>query len=215
MSDVPLGAFLSGGLDSPLVVASMAHVMKEPVLTNSIGFEDEHFNELPLARAVAKHLKTEHREFFVLPKALEILDKIGWYFDEPFADSSAVPTWYVCKMARENVTVSLSGDGGDESFGGYTFRYIPHQLESSVRGILPVAFRSSFFRALGAIYPSVGWLPKPLRLKTIFENLGVSDTEAFYRDLIWLRNDTREKIYSNDFLDSLYGYNPLEEVRPL
>ncbi|MBW1811928.1 MAG: asparagine synthase (glutamine-hydrolyzing), partial [Deltaproteobacteria bacterium] len=191
MSEVPLGVFLSGGLDSPLVVASMAQMMREPVQTNSIGFDDSQFNELPLAKVVADHLKTHHKEFIVRPNALDVLEKIGWHFDEPFADSSAVPTWYVCNMARENLTVVLSGDGGDESFGGYTFRYIPHLLESNIRTGLPVALRRLLFGGLGAIYPAASWMPKVLRLKTIFENLGTSDAEAFYRDLIWLRSDIR------------------------
>ena len=161
MSEVPLGAFLSGGLDSPLVVSSMARIGNGTVLSNSIGFEDEKLNELPAARAVAEHLRTDHREFFVRPDAADVLEKIAWHFDEPFADSSAVPTWYVCKMARENVTVALSGDGGDESFGGYTFRYIPHMLESRIRAALPARLRDLAFGPLGAIYPGSARLPKP------------------------------------------------------
>jgi asparagine synthase (glutamine-hydrolysing) len=214
MSEVPLGVFLSGGIDSPLVTSSMARLMSEPVRSNSIGFDDKNFNELPLAKAVAKHLNTNHREFLVRPDIAGTLEKIPWHFDEPFADSSAVPTWYVCKMARENVTVALSGDGGDETFGGYTFRYIPHLLESRIRAALPVALRGLAFGSIGAAYPGAAWLPKPLRLKTIFENLAVSDAEAFYRDLIWLRADTREALYSHDFLSSLRGFTPYEAVRP-
>ena len=214
MSEVPLGAFLSGGLDSPLVVSSMARTGNGPVLSNTIGFEDEQLNELPAARVVAEHLKTAHHEFFVRPDALKVLEKIAWHFDEPFADSSAVPTWYVCKMARENVTVALSGDGGDESFGGYTFRYIPHMLESKIRSLLPVLLRRLVFGSIGAAYPASALLPNPLRLKTIFENLAVCDAEAFYRDLVWLRPDTREAVYSGDFLDSLRGFTPFETVRP-
>ena len=214
MSEVPLGAFLSGGLDSPLVVSSMARTGTGTVLSNSIGFDDEHLNELPAARAVAEHLHTDHREFFVRPDAANVLEKIAWHFDEPFADSSAVPTWYVCKMARENVTVALSGDGGDESFGGYTFRYIPHMLESRIRQILPAHVRGLVFGPLGAVYPGSALLPKQLRLKTIFENLAVSDAEAFYRDLVWLRADTRGAVYSRDFMNSLRGFTPFETVRP-
>ena len=214
MSEVPLGAFLSGGLDSPLVVSSMCRPGNGRVLTNSIGFEDERFNELPAARAVAEHLRTDHREFFVRPEVADVLGKIAWYFDEPFADSSAVPTWYVCKMARENVTVALSGDGGDESFGGYTFRYIPHMLESRIRALLPTHLRTMTFGPIGSLYPSVSWLPKRLRLKTIFENLAVNDAESFYRDLVWLRPDTREVVYSHDFMASLCGFTPFETVKP-
>lgn len=215
MSEVPLGAFLSGGLDSTLVVSSMAKSMDKPVLTNSIGFGEKRFNELSLARLVSEHLHTDHREFTLEPKAVDILKKIAWHFDEPFADSSAIPTWYVCQMTRKNVTVALSGDGGDESFGGYTFRYLPHMFEAKIRGRLPASFRFAIFAPLGSIWPASARLPKPLRLKTIFENLATSDAEAFYRDLIWLRPDTRQQLYTSQFLTSLQGFTPFETVAPL
>ena len=172
MSEVPLGAFLSGGLDSPLVVSSMCRPGNGRVLTNSIGFEDERFNELPAARAVAEHLRTDHREFFVRPEVADVLGKIAWYFDEPFADSSAVPTWYVCKMARENVTVALSGDGGDESFGGYTFRYIPHMLESRIRALLPTHLRTMTFRPHRFALPQCFLAAKTSQTKDDFRKPG-------------------------------------------
>jgi len=216
MSEVPLGAFLSGGLDSTLVVSSMAKSMRKPVLTNSIGFGDPGFNELPLARLVADHLKTYHQEYIVEPRVTDVLEKIAWHFDEPFADSSAVPTWYVCQMAKENVTVALSGDGGDENFGGYTFRYVPHLFESRIRSILPfLSARRLLFGLAGAIYPAYAGLPRPLRLKTILENLAVSDVRAFYNDLIWLRSDVRRRVYTRDFLRELNEFEPFEIVRPL
>lgn len=215
ISEVPLGAFLSGGIDSTLVVSSMAKFLDKPVLTNTIGFEEATFNELPVAREVAEHLHTDHREYVIKADAAEIIDKIAWHFDEPFADSSAVPTWYVCQMARRNVTVALSGDGGDEGFGGYTFRYLPHLLESSLRSALPVWFRGPVFGMIGSCYPGFSWLPKPLRLKSIFENLSISDGEAFYNDLIFLRADTRERLYNQGFMKMLKGFSPFELVRPL
>ncbi len=215
ISEVPLGAFLSGGLDSTLVVSSMARVLDEPVLTNSIGFGAEKYNELPVARTVAEYFQTDHREFVVEPEVAEVLQKIAWHFDEPFADSSALPTWYVCQMAKQNVTVALSGDGGDESFGGYTFRYIPHVYESKLRKAVPVFLRGPMFGMLGAVYPNSARMPKPLRLKTIFENLAVSDAEAFYRDLSFLRIDDRQRVYNGDFLKSLYGFTPFETIRPI
>jgi asparagine synthase (glutamine-hydrolysing) len=215
MSEVPLGAFLSGGLDSTLVVSSMAKNMSTPVLTNSIGFGEKRYNELPLAKMVSEYLRTNHKELTLEPKAAEILSDIAWHFDEPFADSSAVPTWYVCKMAKQNVTVVLSGDGGDESFGGYTFRYLPHMFESTLRNKIPVALRSILFGSLGSMWPASVKIPKPLRLKTIFENLAVSDAEAFYKDLIWLRSDNRARLYKGDFMSSLKGFTPFETVKPL
>ncbi|MEJ0038450.1 MAG: asparagine synthase (glutamine-hydrolyzing) [Gammaproteobacteria bacterium] len=212
MSEVPLGAFLSGGLDSTLVVSSMARAQQRPVITNSIGFEERDASELPLARTVANHLGTDHHEFIVQPKAADVLPKIAWHFDEPVADSSALPTWYVCEMARRTVTVAISGDGGDESFGGYTFRYLPHVMESRIRGRIPAALRVPVFGTLGSIWPASARLPRPLRLKTIFENLAVSDEQAFYQDLGWLRADARTALYSSDFMNELRGFTPREVV---
>jgi asparagine synthase (glutamine-hydrolysing) len=215
MSEVPLGAFLSGGFDSTLVVSSMVKMLNTPVLTNSIGFDEKEFNELPVAKAVADHLHTNHKEFIVSPDAMAVLNKIAWHFDEPFADSSAVPTWYVCQMAKQNVTVALSGDGGDESFGGYTFRYLPHILESAIRSAVPTVLRKLFFGSIGSIYPQHSKLPQFLRLKTILENISASHSEAFYRDLIWLHPNSRENLYSPEFHKNLLGFTPYEFIEPL
>ncbi len=214
ISEVPLGAFLSGGIDSPLVVAQMQALLSQPVLTNSIGFEGGE-NELPTARRFATYLGTDHREFVIKPEAAQVLPKLIWHLDEPLADSSIIPTFYVCQIARQNVTVALSGDGGDESFGGYTFRYLPHLWESRLRQKIPPLLRGSLFSLLGHIYPQAPWFPKPLRLKTIWQNLSVSDAKAFYRDLVWLPPEIREEIYTPLFWKKLGGFSPLEKIYPL
>ena len=119
ISDVPLGAFLSGGVDSSCIVALMSKLSSKKVRTFSIGFEEQGFDELKYARFISKRFNTDHKEFIVKPRALEVLPKLAWHYDQPFADSSSIPTYYVSKMTREHVTVALNGDGGDESFAGY------------------------------------------------------------------------------------------------
>ena len=131
MSDVPLGAFLSGGVDSSIVTAMMAGAMDQPVKTFSIGFDQDEYNELPYARMVAKRHGTDHHEFVVTPDAKSIFPELVWHYNEPFADSSAIPTYYVCRLARQFVTVILTGDGGDENFAGYP-RY-RHSLDAAAK----------------------------------------------------------------------------------
>ena len=130
ISDVPLGAFLSGGVDSAAVVAAMAEASSRPVQTFSIGFTHEKFDELPLARLVAERFGTDHHELVVEPRAMELIPRIVRHYGEPFADDSAIPSFYLAEMARRHVTVALNGDGGDESFGGYT-RYVVNQAAAA------------------------------------------------------------------------------------
>ena len=130
ISDVPLGAFLSGGIDSSAVVAMMSHASSKPVKTFSIGFEEPEYDELHYARLVAERFGTEHHELVVRPDAAAVLPKLAWHYDEPFGDSSAVPTYYVAQMTRRYVTVALNGDAGDENFGGYD-RYVANLLAAS------------------------------------------------------------------------------------
>ena len=142
MSEVPLGAFLSGGVDSSAVVGIMAGLLDQPVNTASIGFREADFNELPYAREVAQRFQTRAHERTVAADAAKILDALVWHFDEPFADSSMVPTYYVSQVAREQVTVCLSGDGGDENFAGYR-RYRFDVFENRLRSYTPPSATST------------------------------------------------------------------------
>jgi asparagine synthase (glutamine-hydrolysing) len=151
VSDVPLGAMLSGGLDSSAVVALMAQHSAERIKTFSIGFEEERFSEMVYAREVARHVNSDHHEHIVRPNVAELLPRLVYHFDEPFSDASAVPTYYLCEMARRNVTVCLSGDGGDEMFAGYE-RYSRCRDQARF-DFLPQQVRSSILGPLAAVYP--------------------------------------------------------------
>ncbi|HYJ86877.1 MAG TPA: asparagine synthase (glutamine-hydrolyzing) [Pyrinomonadaceae bacterium] len=155
VADVPLGAFLSGGVDSSAVVGLMARHTSQPVKTFSIGFHEDSYNELKYARLAAKRFGTDHHEFVVTPDICEVVDDLVWHFDEPFADSSAIPTYMVSKLAREFVTVVLSGDGGDELFGGYT-RYATDRKRSGYAR-LPRALREGLMQPLGITLPHGAW----------------------------------------------------------
>jgi asparagine synthase (glutamine-hydrolysing) len=186
-SEVPLGAFLSGGIDSGLVVSFMAEALADPVVTATVGFADAAHNELGAARLTAAHFHTEHHEQVVAPRLQDVFERVVDHLGEPMADSSAIPTWYVSQSARRHVTVALSGDGGDETFAGYDFRYVPHLWESRARGFVPGAPGRRLARWLGTHWPRARALPQPLRLGTIFENLSYDPAAAYYLDLCFLK----------------------------
>ncbi|HEX8250355.1 MAG TPA: asparagine synthase (glutamine-hydrolyzing) [Pyrinomonadaceae bacterium] len=196
ISEVPLGAFLSGGVDSSSVVAMMSQILDAPVKTFSIGFNEDSFNELKYARMAAKHFETEHHEFIVTPDLVETVDELIWHFDEPFADSSALPTFMVSKMAREFVTVVLSGDGGDELFAGYT-RYVVDRRRSGMAN-LPSFVR----RNLRAVSES---LPHGAKGRNYLYNVSLDPVDR-YIDSISQYNALRKKsLYSKDFQSKLNG----------
>ena len=185
-SEVPLGAFLSGGIDSGLVVSYMAEALGDRLVTASVGFGDRAHNELDAAQVTATHFGARHHPHVIEPALDDVIEPVIEHLGEPLADSSAIPTWYVSQVARRHVTVALSGDGGDESFAGYDFRYGPHALEAKARSWMP-----------DGLAPAVGWLgarwprsrrwPRPLRLGTVLENLAEDSATAYYADLAFLK----------------------------
>jgi asparagine synthase (glutamine-hydrolysing) len=212
MSDVPLGAFLSGGVDSSSIVAMMSKLMKRPVTTCSIGFEEEEFNEAEYARQVAQIFKADHHEETVRPSALEILEKLVWHYDEPFADSSAIPTYYVSRIARRHVTVALGGDGGDENFAGYR-RYKLDYYENRLRGHLPPALRSAVFGPLGRWYPALAWAPRVFRGKATFQSLARTPLEGYFNSVSYFRPGEKNLLFTPEFEKSLGGYDSMEVFR--
>jgi asparagine synthase (glutamine-hydrolysing) len=203
ISDVPLGAFLSGGVDSSLVVGLMSQLSHSRVKTFSIGFDEPAFDELEHARRVADHFGTDHHEFVVKPDGVGILDRLISHFDEPFADSSAIPTWYVSEMARRHVTVVLSGDGGDELFGGYE-RYLPHPRVVAFDRYSPRAFRR-----VAAI--AAAGLPHGVRGKNFLRHVG-RDEQGRYLDAIrFFGADEKPALLSADVRQAIEGADP--EVR--
>ena len=212
MSEVPLGAFLSGGVDSSSVVAMMSQLMDRPVTTCSIGFSVQEYDESEFARRVATQFKSDHHEDVVEVKALDVLDKLAWHYDEPFADSSAVPTYYVSKIARRQVTVALGGDGGDENFAGYR-RYVFDRIENQMRGFLPEPLRRTVFGPLGRWYPGLAWAPRPLRAKATFQSLARSPLEGYFNSVSVFRPDEKSRLFSRDFRQHLADYNSLDVLR--
>jgi asparagine synthase (glutamine-hydrolysing) len=185
-SEVPLGAFLSGGIDSGLVVSYMAAALPS-VLTTTVGFAESAHNELKAAGVSAARFGTRHQQEIIEPELDEILDPIVRAFDEPFADSSAIPTYYVSRFARHHVTVALTGDGGDEAFGGYDLRYLTLAREKRARRLVPGRLGRALARRAGAAWPRSPKLPRALRLGNVLENLGHSPEAAYYADLCFFK----------------------------
>jgi len=212
MSEVPLGAFLSGGVDSSAVVAMMSGLMEEPVNTCSISFADPAFDESDYARLVAERYQTRHFTEQVQQDDFGLIDRLAALYDEPFADSSAIPTYRVCELARKRVTVALSGDGGDENFAGYR-RYRWHMIEERLRSKLPLGLRKPLFGLLGNVYPKADWAPKFLRAKTTFESLARDSVEGYFHSVSILDNRLRAQLFTQDFHHSLQGYQAVEVLR--
>jgi asparagine synthase (glutamine-hydrolysing) len=206
IADVPLGALLSGGIDSSIVVALMSRLSDRPVKTFSIGFDDQEFNELPHARRVAERCGTEHHELIVRPNALEVLPTLVRHYGEPYADSSAIPTYYVAKLTREHVKVALNGDGGDECLAGYE-RYAGG-LAADRYGRIPAAVRTLAIEPLSRLIPTSG--PRRSRLRQARRFLDVAGQPAPQRYMRWigyLSAEGKAALYSSEFRERLAGYH--------
>lgn len=211
VSDVPLGAFLSGGVDSSSVVALM-NEYQSPVTTCSIGFSESSYDESRDAQVFAKTLDANHFEQIVQPKALDLLPKLAWHYDEPFADSSAVPTYYVSQVARRHVTVALSGDGGDENFAGYR-RYYHDQWENRLRSAVPGGVRRTVFGPLGRWYPKLGWAPRVFRGKSTFQSLARDPLEGYFYGGTLSAPGIKESLLGPEVWKQLNGYDSIEVSR--
>jgi asparagine synthase (glutamine-hydrolysing) len=212
IADVPLGGFLSGGVDSSSVVAMMALASQEPVLTCTIGFDEPSRDESRWAAMVAERYATRHHVETVGPADAAVLDRIVDWFDEPFADSSAIPTFRLCRMARKSMKVALSGDGADELFAGYG-RYRFYRNEERVRSLVPDSIRSPLFGFLGRIYPKLDRAPRYLRAKSTFEALGLDSIDGYFHDVAILGDQLRRRLFSERFARQLDGYSAAEVLR--
>ncbi len=212
IAEVPLGAFLSGGVDSSAVVATMAGLSDTPVNTCAIGFDVKAYNESAFAQMVADRYQTKHRMEVVKSDDFDLIDTLANLYDEPYADSSAIPTYRVCQLARKHVTVALSGDGGDESFGGYR-RYRMHLMEDRMRSTLPLGVRQPLFGFLGRVYPKADWAPRVLRAKTTFEGMARTPVEAYFHAVSIMRGPMRARLFSPTFKRSLADYSAFDVFR--
>ncbi len=223
VAEVPLGAFLSGGVDSSGVVAMMATLKKEremqgadqdgqnrePVNTCAISFTEKNFNESEFAQLVADKFKTNHFVNTVESDDFDLIDQLALLYDEPYADSSAMPTYRVCQLAKKRVTVALSGDGGDEVFAGYR-RYCWHMNEEKLRSLMPLKMRKLIFGTLGKIYPKADWAPRIFRAKSTFQGLARDSVEGYFHSVSHTSNEQRQSLFSDQMKKSLQGYNAVE-----
>ena len=204
VSDVPLGAFLSGGIDSSTIVGLMAQEMSEPVKTFSIGFAEDSYDELKYARLVSKRFGTDHRELIVTPDVCHVIDDLLWHFDEPFADQSVVPTYFVSKLAREHVKVVLSGDGGDELFAGYTRYAIDRKRQGFEH--LPRFVRQGVMKSLSER------LPHGTRGRNYLYNVAQEPLDRYIDSISVFTNLAKAELYSEDFLGTLKRYRPASSL---
>ncbi|MBF0447527.1 MAG: amidotransferase 1, exosortase A system-associated [Magnetococcales bacterium] len=215
VSDVPLGAFLSGGIDSSAVSALMTQTSVDPINAFTVSFDEQHFDETPYARQLAERYGLNHEIEQADPTSLyHLLDKVAYHHDEPFADNSALPTWLVCQMASKHVKVILSGDGGDESLAGYE-RYRFFMAEEKVRATLPQWMRTSLFGPMGWAYPKADNLPRMLRAKTTFQSLSMDTSAGYFHGVSLSSNDIRSRMFNSQMKSDLQGFNAVQVFRDL
>jgi asparagine synthase (glutamine-hydrolysing) len=212
ISDVPLGAFLSGGVDSSAVVGLMARKAPGRVKTFSIGFTTKQFDETWYADLAAQHNRTDHHVETVTPSVHEAVEILAEHFDEPFADSSAIPMLYLSRMTRQHVTVALSGDGADELFGGYR-RYFFGVLEEKLRRKFPGWFRRSVIRTGAHCYPKLDFMPQVFRAKTLLTNLAQELGDAYFTSMTAFRDESLDSVLSPEMRRMLHGYSPRQNFR--
>ena len=206
ISDVPLGAFLSGGIDSSAVVYMMSKLSSKPVKTFSIGFDNKDYSELKYAKIIAERFKTEHHEYVVKPDAIELLPKLVWHYNEPYADSSALPSYYVAKMTRQEVAVALNGDGGDECFGGYE-RFMAARYAELINKA-PIPFKKKIIEAIIKRIPeSLEFKDFKTRLRRFLVMSSKPYRERHYNWVTIFRDSEKENLFSNEFNKEISGRN--------
>jgi asparagine synthase (glutamine-hydrolysing) len=213
MSDVPLGAFLSGGIDSSAIVALMSQEMSSPVKTFSIGFEEQDFSELHHARRVAEHIGADHHEFVVRPDAMEVLPTLIEHYGEPYADSSAIPTYYVAKETRKHVTVALNGDGGDECFAGYE-RYAAMSIAEKYRRLPNLLRKSVIEQAVELLPGSERDRNRSAKFKRFMRAASLPKVERYLRWVSVFYGEAKQELYSENFRRETESFSAASFLEP-
>src|SRR5437868_2560448 len=182
------------------------------VRSETSGFAEKRLAEAAFGRQVSRHLGTEHYERVVTTEKIATIEKLAWHYDEPFADSSALPTYFVSQIAREKVTVAISGDGGDENFAGYT-RYLRDVQENRVRRFAPASLRKAVFGPLASIYPKMDWAPRFVRAKTTLQSLSFDPVEGYFETMSMFRSLDKPRILSGDLTRRLGDYDTIDVFR--
>lgn len=208
VAEVPLGAFLSGGIDSTAVAHSMAKELDEPPALCTVGFQEKTHDELSIAEKTAKELNAVHHKEILEPDPTAAIEELPWFYDEPLADPSTLPTWLVSKVARQHVTVALSGDGGDETFAGYR-RYVHDVAENRVRSMVGGAGRR-ISRGLGAVYPKLDWAPRMFRAKSFLSNVGEDPARAYWHSVAHMTRGAAAQLLNADLRAALVEHDPFD-----